>query len=73
MILSGRRITFVDDVVTRGSSFIGMLPHLTEFFPNCEINCFALVRTQSYEPVETIVAPINGTITFDGFHLRRTP
>ena len=71
--LAGRRITLVDDVVTRGSTFVGMMPHLTTAFPDFEINCFALVRTQSYEPVDQIIAPVEGVILYEGGHLRRIP
>jgi hypothetical protein len=73
VILSGRRITLVDDVVTRGASFVGMIPHLQKTFPGFEINCFALVRTQSYEAVDQIVAAVEGVITYDGSQLRRSP
>jgi orotate phosphoribosyltransferase-like protein len=63
----------VDDVITRGSSFVGMIPHLQEAFPGFEINCFALVRTQSYDAVDNFVAAVEGVITYDGWHLQRTP
>jgi hypothetical protein len=73
VVLAGRRITLVDDVVTRGSSFVGMMPHVRTAFPDLEINCFALVRTQSYDPVDQIVAPVEGVITYENGQLRRTP
>jgi len=73
VILSGRRITLVDDVITRGASFVGMMPHLQRAFPGYEINCFALVRTQSYDAVDQIVAAVEGVITYDGWQLRRVP
>jgi orotate phosphoribosyltransferase len=70
---SGLRITLVDDVVTRGASFVGMMPHLQRGFPGCEINCFALVRTQSYDAVDQIVAAVEGVITCDCRQLLRVP
>jgi len=58
-----RPMTLVDDVVTRGSSFIGMFRRVSEAFPGREISCFALVRTESAGDVVKIIAPIEGTIT----------
>lgn len=58
-----RPMTLVDDVVTRGSSFIGMFRRVSEAFPSREISCFALVRTESTGEVFKIIAPIEGTIT----------
>jgi hypothetical protein len=53
-------ITLVDDVITRGSSFVGMFRRITEAFPNRKISCFALVRTES--EITTIKSPVQGTI-----------
>ncbi len=72
-ILSGRKITLVDDFITRGSTFVGMVPHVQTEFRNYTIRCFSLVRTQSYGPVESTFAPVEGVISFDGFQLRRVP
>lgn len=68
------RITLVDDVVTRGSSFVGVLPKLAEAFPGVPIRCFSLVRTISDGEIDTILDPVRGTITSeDGKRLRRRP
>ncbi|WP_139191977.1 hypothetical protein [Thiocapsa roseopersicina] len=40
-------LVLVDDVVIRGSSFVGVLPHLTDTFPGIPVHCFALLRTIS--------------------------
>jgi hypothetical protein len=56
-------LTLVDDVVTRGASFVGMFRRLTEAFPNRKISCFALIQTVSEGEIDSIVAPIQGIIT----------
>jgi predicted amidophosphoribosyltransferase len=53
-------ITLVDDVITRGSSFVGMFRRVAEAFPNRKISCFALVRTES--EITTIKSPVQGKI-----------
>ena len=66
-------ITLVDDVVTRGSTFVGLVPRLQEAFPGVEIRCFALVRTISTGEVDRILDPALGMIAYDGLELRRHP
>jgi hypothetical protein len=68
-----RAITLIDDVVTRGSSFVGLVPRLQEAFPGIEIRCFALVRTRSAGEIDRILKPVEGTITYDGSQFRRHP
>jgi hypothetical protein len=67
------RITLVDDVITRGSTFMGMVPRLQAAYPEATIVCFALVRTVSTGEVETILAPTEGTITYREGQLVRQP
>jgi hypothetical protein len=68
-----RAITLEDDVITRGSTFVGLVPRLEEAFPGVEIRCFALVRTQSTGEIDRILDPVERTITYDGADLRRHP
>jgi hypothetical protein len=72
-MFGARKVTLVDDFVTRGSTFLGVYRHIEAAFPGWSIECFALVRTQSYETLDHIVAPVNGTITFHNRQLRRDP
>ena len=66
------RITLVDDVITHGSSFVGMVPRIQEAFPDAIVRCFALVRTISTGEVDAIFAPTAGTITYrDGLLMRQ--
>jgi hypothetical protein len=72
-LLPPKTITLVDDVVTRGSSFVGLFPRLEEAFPGSNIRCFALVRTMSAGEIDRILDPVHGFITYDGSELRRHP
>jgi hypothetical protein len=70
--VNSERITLVDDVITRGSSFVGIVPRIHEAYPDATVRCFALIRTMSTGDVDTIFAPITGIITYrDGLLLRR--
>lgn len=67
------RLVLIDDVITRGSTFVGLYPGLQAAYPNATIHCFALVRTISVGEVDTILAPTSGTITYRDGHLVRQP
>jgi len=58
-----RPLTLVDDIVTRGASFVGMFRRLAEAFPNRKISCFALIQTVTDGEVDSIIDPIHGIIT----------
>lgn len=66
-------ITLVDDVITRGSSFVGLVPLLQDAFPGIAIRCFALVRTISGGEIDRILDPVEGIITYNGTDLHRHP
>jgi hypothetical protein len=58
-----RPFTLVDDIITRGSIFVGMYRRLAEAFPRRKISCFALIRTESDGEIEKFKDPVQGTIT----------
>lgn len=60
-----RRIVLVDDVVTRGATFLGAAARLAEHLPDVEIQCFALVRTISDGDIQSIRQPCCGIIEYD--------
>jgi hypothetical protein len=66
-------ITIIDDVITRGATFLAMFQRLTEAFPQAQIQCFAVVRTMSGAEVDQVMNPVEGTISFSGTHLLRRP
>ena len=57
-------ITLVDDVITRGSTFLAMYQRLAEAFPQAKIRCFAVVRTMSDVEVDPIMSPVEGSDLF---------
>jgi hypothetical protein len=59
------RILLVDDVVTRGSTFLGLVARLQESFPVADVLCFGLVRTMSKMEIDSMAAPVSGHITFE--------
>jgi hypothetical protein len=71
--VSSTSITVVDDVITRGSTFLAMYQRLAEAFPRAEIRCFAVVRTMSGVEIDQIMSPVEGVISFDGVNLQRRP
>jgi hypothetical protein len=60
-------ITLVDDFVTRGSTFLGMQPLVAYAFPLHTVRCFALIRTESYNPISEVLHPVEGTLSEDIF------
>ncbi len=74
-VAGAKRITLVDDVVTRGATFVGILPHIRAAFPKWELRCFAVVRTRSSGEFDKVIAPVEGTISYDSHlgSLRREP
>jgi hypothetical protein len=62
----------VDDVITRGSPFVGIAPRIQEVYPDATVHCFALVCTISTGDVDAIFAPTAGSITYrDGLLMRQ--
>lgn len=69
---SPTKITLVDDVVTRGSTLLGLYALLKDAFPNTKIRCFAAVRTHSSGEIDTLADPACGMIDYQqGFPSRR--
>jgi hypothetical protein len=67
------KITLVDDFITRGSTFLGMYPHVKQAYSDREISCFALVRTMSFEEVAQHYKPVQGIIENRHGKAWRTP
>jgi hypothetical protein len=66
-------ITVVDDVITRGSSFVGVHEMLTDAFVGIPIRYLVLVRAIGDAEVDDIVLPIEGTIRYRRGRLHRQP
>lgn len=59
-----RRVTLVDDVVTRGATLLAAASRFREAFPQCEVRAFAVLRTMSKQEVDAILDPCCGTISY---------
>jgi hypothetical protein len=60
---AARRITVVDDVITKGATTLAVASLLQSQFPFSEVRVFALVRTMSFQPdIATTRDPVVGTI-----------
>ena len=58
-------IMLVDDVVTRGSTFLGSAWLISEAHPDVEIKAFAAMRTTSVGEFKNVLHPCTGTIELD--------
>jgi hypothetical protein len=54
--------------ITRGATFFGCYARLRETSPDARLSCFALIRTMSGVEVDTLLDPVEGTITLDPLH-----
>ena len=57
------RVVLVDDVVTRGTTFLSARDVIHSVQPGLKVQGFAAIRTMSFDVVETPVDPVRGTIT----------
>lgn len=58
-----RRVTVVDDVVTKGATLLAVASHVQDLLPEAEVCVFAMLRTMGLRPeVEKILDPCVGTI-----------
>lgn len=75
MVTEPASILLVDDVVTRGATFLGAACRVAELYPNVDIRAFAAMRTVSDgNTFNDIMDPCDGTITLlDNGHSRRRP
>lgn len=69
-----RRITLVDDFVTKGATLLAAASRVKEAFPEAEVRAFALVRTMGLvQDIEAIGDPCVGRITSRGSEVDRQP
>lgn len=73
-LIAPRRLTIIDDVVTKGRTLLACAGRLREAFPHAEIACFTMVRTLGLQPeVDRVVAPCTGRIRWTGADAVREP
>lgn len=74
LVPTPRRITVVDDFVTKGATLLAAASRVQEAFPEAEVRAFALVRTKGLvADIESIGEPCEGLITRVGDHVDRHP
>ena len=63
-LVRGKRITVVDDIITKGATLLAAASRVQEAFPEAEVRAFALLRTMGLvEEIDKIVDPCTGTVT----------
>jgi phosphoribosylpyrophosphate synthetase len=73
-LVAARRITLVDDIVTKGNTLLGAASRLAEVFPGRDVSTFALVRTKGRQAeIEAIIDPCLGVIRRSGDEADREP
>lgn len=75
MVTEPTNILLIDDVVTKGATFLGAACRITQTYPNANIKAFAAMRTVSnMHEFKEVLDPCTGNIapTADG-HSKRTP
>lgn len=75
MVTEPTSILLVDDVVTRGATFLGAACRVAESYPKADIKAFAAMRTVSDgDAFNGIIDPCDGVITLrDNGHSLRSP
>ncbi|MVM32148.1 hypothetical protein GO755_19010 [Spirosoma sp. HMF4905] len=67
-VISPKRITIIDDVLTKGRTSFACALRLSEAFPDTRIRVFAPIRTQGLtNDITQFIEPATGDITFDGY------
>jgi predicted amidophosphoribosyltransferase len=67
-------VVLIDDVVTKGRTFLAAATRLREAFPEAEIRAFALLRTQGLVPgVARLLDPCTGEIRWKAGDAYRSP
>lgn len=66
-------LTIVDDVVTRGATFLACYARLRGVYPETPIHCFAMIRTMSGVEVDSVLDPVAGVISSKNGFLHREP
>ena len=67
-LIPPKRITIIDDVLTKGRTSFACALRLSEAFPTSQIRLFAPIRTQGLAPeITQRIEPATGNITFDGY------
>jgi hypothetical protein len=64
-LIRPRRVVLIDDVVTRGATFLGAASRVQSEIADSEIKAFALMRAITDREIEAIRDPVVGSIELD--------
>jgi hypothetical protein len=72
--ITAHSVVLIDDVVTRGRTFLAAATRLQEAFPEGHIRAFALLRTMGFIPrVQQLLDPCKGEIRWKAGDAHRNP
>jgi predicted amidophosphoribosyltransferase len=67
-------VVIIDDVITRGRTFLAAAARVREALPDAQIRAFALLRTLGFAPgIQKLLEPCRGEIRWMHGDARRTP
>jgi hypothetical protein len=67
-------VVLIDDVITKGRTFLAAAARVREAFPEAQIRAFALLRTRGFIPdIESLLEPCRGEISWVGGDAWRIP
>ena len=67
-------VVIIDDVITRGRTFLAAAARVREALPDAQIRAFALLRTLGFAPgIQKLLEPCRGEIRWIHGDARRTP
>lgn len=72
-LFRGRTLVLVDDVITRGSTMMGIHGRLVETLPTTEVKCFAVLRSMGSKEIDNVYEPVQGMVRIVNNQLRREP
>jgi hypothetical protein len=69
-----QNVVLIDDVITKGRTFLAAAARVYEAIPGVQVRAFALLRTMSFtNGIESLLAPCRGEITWIGGDAQRIP
>lgn len=72
--LQPKSVVLIDDVITRGRTFLAAAARVREAFPDAQIRAFALLRTSGFAPsLRGLLEPCRGVIRWTDGDARRIP
>jgi orotate phosphoribosyltransferase len=69
-----QNVVLIDDVITKGRTFLAAAARVREAIPGAQVRAFALLRTMGLaDGVQSLLAPCRGEIRWIGGDAQRIP